>query len=356
VVSTRDGRAERLDVIQALRGIAALAVVGFHARFCLGAAGERLFGSGYAGVDLFFVISGFIMVHTTAGAPPAGTFLKKRIARIWPVYVIATLAYVLVRYDAASYVTPSHLRALAKAFVFYPHSRTGAPWLGFAPDEVGWTLNYEVFFYLLFAISLACGRIRWGVLAALFFGLLIATPLLAGHAPKLDAYGDYGLHPAILELAANPLMWEFLAGVAIALIYRSRLRIERRAARAVLVGVAIAVAVAQYVTQYRWGYGLPRMGAALAVLVLVLVLQHKERPIAVPSWLRWLGDISFSLYLFHRVAQIAIARLCWGTRLQPALDTAIFFVVSTALALVLAQLSYVWLERGLSERLRRALV
>jgi len=350
----------RVDFIQALRGVAALAVVGFHARGALDpihGLGDRLFAMGFAGVDLFFVISGFIMVEATATRRPDGAaFLIKRLARVWPVYVIATIVHVAVRFGLVTYLArPANLRALGKAFVFYPQAPHGAPFLGFAPDDVGWTLNYEFAFYVIFAISLAFNRARYLVLSGLFVILLIIVPLVLGHgALRLDPYGDYHLRPAELELTASPMMWEFLAGVGVALIYRSRFRIASRALRRAFVGVAVIATIAQYLTHFRCGYGITYMGATLVVLVLALALAHKEEPLRVPRWLLWLGNISFSLYLFHRVAQHLIFRLCWGTRLQPQLDRPSYFIVSTALALGFAQLSYVVLERGLSERVRAA--
>src|ERR1041384_8332317 len=99
-----DDPARRLDFIQALRGVAAMVVVLFHGRGVItGPAyldlGDRLFGCGAIGVDLFFVISGFIMVHATWKLDGSGRsvaqFLVKRLTRIWPVYVVATFAFLV---------------------------------------------------------------------------------------------------------------------------------------------------------------------------------------------------------------------------------------------------------------------
>ncbi len=89
-----------LQVDFALRGLAALAVVATHARFefqntALWPIVDPWLRPGESGVDLFFVISGFIMAHTTRGAgggpPAAASFAIRRIARVWPAYIVATL-------------------------------------------------------------------------------------------------------------------------------------------------------------------------------------------------------------------------------------------------------------------------
>src|SRR5215467_2504234 len=152
-----------IPAIQFLRALAAAAVVAFHVRFdfvnnvsppgFLPAA----FNLGAAGVDLFFVISGFVMVYSSEslfGRPNApATFLLRRIVRIVPLYWLMTsvmLAYVLARGFGPSDASPQ--LALASYF-FIPYRRpSGAmdPLYG-----IGWTLNYEMFFYVVFAVAMA---------------------------------------------------------------------------------------------------------------------------------------------------------------------------------------------------------
>ena len=307
----------RLDFIQALRGFAALAVVMYHGKIVVGGpgygdAGERLFGWGAAGVDLFFVISGFIMVHATSRSDGSAgytlEFLAKRLARIWPVYVIWTLAYVLLVEH------PHHTQiALAKAFVFYPQTASGAPFFGFAPTPVGWSLNYEVWFYVLFGASLLAGRWRWHALAALFVTFGIAIPLAVTGSVHTSAYEGYSMPSAFLRLAANPMMWEFAAGVAIGLVVRSRFRICNERVLATFVVLALIAAVWQLGSGYRHGNGFFAWGASLAICVLALALWNKHRAIEVPRWLVWLGDISFSLYLIHRIPLFVLFRMPPGS-------------------------------------------
>ena len=150
----------QLHSIQILRAAAAMAVVLFH----LGDSLARNFGlfpsnpfpAGSDGVDVFFVISGFIMCYTTAGVDqrsPAD-FAMKRAARIIPIYYLMTLVLF-----AVGLVMPSLLASgsatfeqLAKSLLFIPYERANG---AVAPVLfLGWTLNYEMFFYAIFTIAL----------------------------------------------------------------------------------------------------------------------------------------------------------------------------------------------------------
>lgn len=154
-----------LDFVQALRGIAALIVVVYHgARFIspyFEGWGWRLFGSGGSmGVDLFFVISGFIMAYTTRhadGTPRyAYEFAVKRLARIWPAYVVASLLYV-VSTRGWGWIT-ANTDTVLETLTFVPLSFDTPTVIHYPSLAVGWTLNYEMHFYFVFAVSLLCGR------------------------------------------------------------------------------------------------------------------------------------------------------------------------------------------------------
>ena len=143
--------------LQALRAVAAYMVVLYH---FLGQQVSQLYppakflSFGAAGVDIFFVVSGFIMVVTTMKRDMApGEFLLHRIARIVPVYwVVTILLFAIVMYGFKPVgIMRMQPDWLAKSLLFIPFDRDGRvePII-----SVGWTLNYEMFFYLLFALSL----------------------------------------------------------------------------------------------------------------------------------------------------------------------------------------------------------
>jgi exopolysaccharide production protein ExoZ len=117
---------------------------------------------GASGVDIFFVISGFVMAHTTRDSTDAVTFFRKRIARIVPLYWIALLW-------TARHALPSPDADLLKDFFFVPHWSTEFPNSVNPILRQGFTLNYEMFFYALFALAMIFGRKRVVVLLCALF-------------------------------------------------------------------------------------------------------------------------------------------------------------------------------------------
>jgi exopolysaccharide production protein ExoZ len=205
-------------------------------------------------------------------------FLARRIARIVPLYWIMTgvmLAYVVARGFAPSDASP--MLALA-SFFFVPCPRpSGAidPLYG-----VGWTLNYEMFFYLVFALALTMRR---GIAVASVTAVFAILALFAPSAHFL---------PRQVVYLSDPIILEFVLGMAVALIYRAGVRLPPVAAL-VLVALAIVEFVSlQHIALPRWiGYGGPatQTVAALALIKRTVTFRAVEK----------LGDASYALYLIH---------------------------------------------------------
>src|SRR6185295_2076908 len=183
------------------------------------------FSAGAAGVDLFFVISGFIMVYASdelfARARAPSFFLTRRLARIVPLYWAATAAALvcLVVFRYANALDQLTWQTLVASLLFVPWPRPDGMML--PVHMLGWTLNYEMFFYVVFAVALTLTR-RNAVVAvtALFLVLVIAGRLFALPQP--------------LAFWCDPVILEFCFGMMIALAYREGFRLWRAAA-AVLV-------------------------------------------------------------------------------------------------------------------------
>lgn len=362
-----------LEFVQALRGIAALLVVLWHASIYLGpygtGIGGRLFGSGGSmGVDLFFLISGFIMVHTTRASDgswkDAAVFAIKRASRIWPVWVVALVLCVLSRSDAHAFlVDPGKRSWLLHSLVFVPAPGAPsdfAPIYGFPVLGVGWTLNYEMYFYAIFAASMLFARWRWHAFFAWIVATILLLPYCAGHLVTTADWGGlaasgnaHRFQVHYLDLATNPLVLLFVAGVLIGLLHGSRHAVGNARVLKILCLAVTVGAVLQYAMQWRVGHGVGRCGVSLGPLLLVYCMASKRIAMPVPRWLVGLGNMSFSLYLLHPIALGILQSL--AIRPGPNHGWAAILLMM-ALSVALAALSYFVIERGLCEWLKEKML
>lgn len=346
-------------MLQALRGLAALLVMLSHGSFVLGPLESHpllraFLESGAIGVDLFFMISGFIMIYSTWGAPTtwvdASGFLIKRLCRIWPVYAIWTLVWVVAREGSLAAGPPIDI---VKSLVFLPLSIDYPPFYGYAALNVGWTLNYEILFYVLFAISMLFGRGRWAALAIIFASLLIVAPILVQALPTLRPYRIPIFGSALIDMMTNPIIAEFGFGVIVGWIYfRPKSRLPLMLSLGIM-AIFASILIWQMASHFRYGHGFSGWGMTLAPLFFATIYIEKEiRPKTV-RWLVWLGDVSFSLYLCHKIVFAVCARLVARTGVAAFAPGWLLLLIYAGIALVVAYVSTRALEKGLCEVLRR---
>jgi exopolysaccharide production protein ExoZ len=205
-------------------------------------------------------------------------FLARRVVRIVPLYWIATTAMVLLLAPFAS------TKAVIASFMFWPYAAGGAPVL-----NVGWTLNIEMFFYLIFAVALLAKRRI--VVAATASTFLVAFSWLA---PTTGAMAFF----------ANPIIIEFVFGMWIALAYRANIRLPLWATIGTLAaGLVLFATVSPDVVmsnsnvprQFSWG-----ISAALIVAALALSSRARQDS-TMTNAVVFLGNISYALYLIHNI-------------------------------------------------------
>lgn len=320
----------RLYGIQYLRAFAALAVVVFHAAERTGGH----FAIGAAGVDVFFVVSGFIMwvIATERPVSPA-RFLRDRLQRIVPVYWIATgvmVAGALVGLFPNLRLTLGHV--LGSLF-FIPHRSpsNGEVW----PVLVqGWTLNYEMFFYLIFAFALALPpKARLAALAGVFVPLAAAGLLLDSRNPFFLTYTD-------------PIILEFLIG---ALIGKFWLDGKVPGPRAGLGLVALALLGFAFVGLTYIGFGPLVFGPLAAALVTGMLALEKGGALRHIRPITYLGDASYSIYLWHTMAISVVAKLAGLLSLPSPVALAVAIISGTAIGIA----SHELLEKPLVAIFRR---
>jgi exopolysaccharide production protein ExoZ len=336
-METRRGE---LATVQALRAIAALLVVAFHAvdawgHHVLGLHGDEIWPNGGAGVDIFFVISGLVMVISAdrlAGRSRAWrTFLRQRITRIVPLYWIMTTAKIAAVMALPMLVerTKLDLPYVIGSYLFIPVRDPQGHLFPVLP--VGWTLNYEMLFYTLVALALA-----------------LRAPVLKIAGPALGVF-------ALIAIAgssdgfANTIVVEFLFGVALGVIIRRGIRMPAPAAIA-LVCVCFAIILPGPVVS---GVLRPLTWGIPAACIIAGAVALEERVSArLPRWLLDAGDASYSIYLMHPfvvpLIYIVVARSLPATLWLPVTIVA-GLLASTAVA----RLGYLWIERPLLRALRR---
>jgi peptidoglycan/LPS O-acetylase OafA/YrhL len=354
-----------LPWIQSLRGLAALLVVLVHARFSLpGATGQYIADNfllpGASGVDLFFIVSGFIMVLTTKNCDgTAGyvrTFVIKRVARIWPLYLCVSAITLWLAPSLLS--DAAHIRGFLKSLLLLPADSDGGLYLGM-PVGVSWTLCYEVYFYLVLAVSMLFGRWRWLVVGVWFLLTLVAYPLYAGNF-NFSPFGQHSIHwLGLANVAVNPIVWDFLAGLVGGAIYLSNFRVVNSAVQWVylLLLASLTAIIIKLIIGSPSPHGMIGYGAPWAVFFVSMVLLSKAQEISVPRWSIWLGNISFSLYLTHlfgfRMAGIFISHFQIGDPTKIALCN---FVANIVFGIVAGAVAYNVVEKPLSSYVQTKLL
>jgi exopolysaccharide production protein ExoZ len=333
----------RQDVvsIQILRGVAATMVVFVHLDVQLQRLAYPVLGAGWlaSGVDIFFVISGFIMWSAVERRPgiTATSFLKNRLMRIAPLYWLITALLV-----AVGYITPGLLKTtvlepthVISSFFFIPdrHPVTAQFWPLLVP---GWSINYEMLFYFLFAAAIALSSGKSNLRLAYVVGSILCVVAIGSRIKS---------HVDIMNFYASPLLFEFILGVLLSVVWRSHLHLRSF----YWLGATAAGLFSLWLGAHLFGsFFLVALGAGLVVAGTVFL------PPVQPNFLSNLGDASYSLYLTHPLTLagmgFAVDQLAW----RPPLPLLIVFLL--AAAIFSACVVYTWVERPMNHALKGILM
>jgi exopolysaccharide production protein ExoZ len=318
------------DALQILRAVAALLVVHRHCVEVVRLHQEKPPANSYAldkfgacGVDIFFVISGFILATVVLRTDPqtprlAFDFLTRRVLRIFPIYWIVSIFF-LVLAATHNLLTPE---AALNSYLLLPSGYPlKAPLLIF-----GWTLMFEMFFYYLITINLFFGQRATILRTITFIILLTGIGAIAG------------FQRPILILIANPMNVEFVLGCLIALVY-ARFGKWPRLGTAFLVTGCLALATTVWLGFGRiddaafalngsqsWARVL-RWGIPAAAVTAGVVFRRGDIRSAVARCFARLGDASYSIYLTSMVTLFLVNRFYRPLAgLPPALN--VFLLIS----------------------------
>ncbi|MDO6460244.1 acyltransferase [Granulosicoccaceae sp. 1_MG-2023] len=311
----------KLLLLQALRAVAAALVVFSHA---LQTYSEKItptqwvqleWGAGF-GVQVFFIISGFIIYRTTVNQPPGPCsvvrFLSRRVVRIAPVYWLATLIYALKLILQGN---PPGWLAMGESLLFIPYRNPDEAGMMRPVLGVGWSLNYEMFFYLLLGLALMLPKAaRFTAVSMMLLGFMLLGQSRTGGA-------DSGYW-----LLATHWLGYFLLGMCIAMA-ESRLHAHLPALRGSVVLIAVGLLVGCFLLLSNrltltpaQGHLLSASLGTLAVLLCVTARSGRAQNRHVRFVQRWLvnaGDGSYSTYLFHSFALGPVARVLAKLHITP---------------------------------------
>jgi exopolysaccharide production protein ExoZ len=336
----------KLERMQSLRGVAVLMVVLFHAVSNYAPAGSMLRADGIynflsGGVDVFFVISGFIIHYTTRdhyGAGEAVDFMKKRIARIVPLYWLVTAIVVAIGIAAPS---------LLRSYVFDPAHAIASlafiPWRRpdgdvFPPLVPGWSLNFEMFFYVAYATLMIVAPRR-----------LILMSMTALFCVGYAVVGILRLDPQLFVFG-HGVVFEFLIGVALADIWTERDgRFPRWLGPVCLMLSAPLIMLSHQTSIFTTvahicGFGLLATGAA------TMATPRATAPIG--RLLARVGDASYSIYLTHPLL-LGVIAVAWRKTLGGQIDGFGEMVSMTLLGVGAGSVCYALIEKPLGPLARR---
>ncbi|MEP3677276.1 MAG: acyltransferase [Paracoccaceae bacterium] len=321
--------------IQYLRGFAAVLVLVYHIGHIMPETGVR-FSLGAIGVDIFFVISGFIIWVTGRDLNP-GPFLKRRLIRLVPLYWTITLVLALVTLTNGGGVDWTRL---LHSLAFLAQPTDGVSLWPRPIITVGWTLNLEMLFYLCTAAALfAPRRARFAILAAVLGGLVALGFLLpAGTDPRLLFY-------------TGSLMGEFLIGICLGVLWTTNKMPHFNITNVVLfTGAVVLLGFLPLEHANR----LLSYGTFVALLVTLLLMAEPALRVRPVRLLNVLGDASYSLYLTH-VPVILVCKSLSGSGIFPITGLALALVVA-GVTIALSFACYYGFERpvhrALSARFR----
>lgn len=334
-------------LVQAARFVAAALVLFRHSELVFGLPKyfdyhplHGAFNGGNLGVDFFFVLSGFIILHAhwdDVGKPSKLIgYLKKRAFRIYPAYWIAALLTL-----APLYFMPSRFAELVASpayligqFLLLPSDNSFV--------EVAWSLQHEMMFYAMFAVLIwnrAAGMVAMGA-------WFIASATVSGAAaPSADLIGD-------------PRHLQFLLGMAAAFITRYH---AIPSPRALLALGVVAFSVCFYVGGLGYGDlavpGAPNLtltvGLASVMILCALVELEKSQGWRAPGWLRFSGDASYSIYLVHLPLLTLYVRIIYARHLEASVPLPVLFAIGLVIGVVSGLLFYALVERPIQRSLKK---
>lgn len=337
-----------LNSIQYLRGIASLFVVLFHMKWMINNIysqknlGDLLFVSGNFGVDLFFVISGFVICLSTEKME-SNAVIKFIIRRFFRIYPLLFISVVFVYFLSVGVEVRDFIRSLVPIHLDYSKK---SPTFDYNILISAWTITYEIVFYGIFLVAMLFSHKFRCELAILF---ILVLNIIANFA----IFGEYSISlgreanvDSITVIFSSSMLLEFIYGI---IIYKFYILFISRIANfkdTYFLWLSLMLVIIGFLIKPRMfdGHGVFRWGLVSFFIIMLFLLIEKSSCLYHSKVLYWLGDISYSLYITHIVVLEFIFKSLmpniWNS--DSGFIKLLFFLM---ICLIVSHLTYKFIER-----------
>ncbi|WP_311747229.1 acyltransferase family protein [Proteus terrae] len=349
--------------IHYIRGISALLVVLFHLRpsinnvYAQKNLGDLLFLRGDIGVDAFFIISGFIICHATRNDKSIISFSLKRFFRIYPTYLLFSILFLGINLILFNHIT---IKSFFDVILIRPLNYSmGPPFYGYTYLVVGWSLVYEICFYIIYLVSMSLSHKYRNTICSLILFLLCYT-LQKYYLDTFDISATSGLKDkdlGFLNILSASMMLNFIVGIFIYEItkyIKENLHFINKEFIKIIFFFVITVSIYFFMIGFNSWHGLNKSVLFIAPLILSLIIYEYKCGLKKIPALIFLGNISYSLYLSHLVVTYAIKK--FGGSLYNANNGFSTIFIAISLSLIVSYISYNTIEKTSSEICRKIIM
>lgn len=345
---------QKIYFIEVLRGVASLLVVGYHLPGPLIHAyefwpsmGLDLFRNGNIGVDIFFMISGFIICYATKNVEhkPLLSFTLRRLFRIYPLFLFCVL---FAWFTYASGKPSSEF--IRSALLLHGNYSLPAPFFGYNILYPAWTISFEVIFYAIFLSAMAINHTHRALISSIvmlvsIFGIQLLFKNSVSVSGDFSSYSDkmFWMSP-ILTLLSSPMFLEFIFGMFLYKAFTKIGPIKNNIIRYLMVTLSIVGVYLMFYINTKT-HGLTDKGMIAAFIFISMMVSEMSGVKMSFRVTKFFSDISYSLYLTHAIVLTLVSLYLKKNGISELPKGIITFVCLMSLCIGVSYIAHISIER-----------